>query len=427
MRLRSLTVWSALAFLAMTSACTKTGPTRPSDVETASPAAASVTDARSGVTIVAARPTAPANNASLKWTQQPITLTVTNGVTTGTSALTYTFEVAADTGFTRKDYTKENVAAGAGGTTSVTLDKLGGSRTYYWRVRTSSSSTPGPYSSIRTFTIGPEVVLGTPVLASPINGANAFSPLTLTIINVSRTGPAGAITYKVDVSPGQDFSTIIFTAEAAEHAGAQTSVTAAISGLTPGRTYYWRARATDTTNSITTPYSETASFVVQTFNFATANIWDNPPDLGTWPVGAKITSIEFTGFSMRVDFDRRDGPNRWPDVVPAGFSGPLQYTLGLCLNIQSQWNCSAVVQFWFGRSLDDTAAPSNFWYEWWYNPARWGPMTFYRPQEGETVGVFVGSGDLRLRNFTRASCPRVCEVSNVVLVPFTGGSARYQF
>ena len=190
---------------------------------------------------------------------------------------------------------------------------------------------------------------------------------------------------------------------------------------------YWRARATDSTNSITTPYSATASFVVQTFNFATAKFWDNPQDLGSWPVGAKITYVEFTGFSMRVDFDRRDGPNRWPDVVPPGFEGPLQYTLGLCLNIQGQWHCSGVVQFWYGRNLDDTAAPSNFWYEWWYNPARWGPMTNYRPQEGETVGVFVAAGDVRYRGFTQATCPRVCEVSNVVLVPFTTGAARYAY
>ena len=427
MRLRSLIVGGALAILAAAVACTKTSPTRPSDVENASPTAASVTDARTGATIVAARPLSPAANASFKWTEQPITLTITNGVTTGSSPLTYTFEVARDAGFAQKDYTKENVAAGSAGTTSVVLDKLSGSRTYYWRVRVSSASTAGPYSAIRSFTVGPEVVLGTPVLASPINGASSFLPVMLTIINVSRTGPAGPITYKVDIAADQNFTNILFTTEAAEQGSGQTSVTAAVSGLTPGKTYYWRARAADATNHITTPYSSTASFVVQTFNFATAKIWDNPPDVGSWPVGAKITSVEFTGSSMRVDFDRRDGPNRWPDVVPPGFEGPLEYTLGLCLNIQSQWNCSAVVQFWYGRSLDDTAPPSNFWYEWWYNPGRWGPMTNYRPQEGETVGVFVAAGDLRQRFFTLATCPRVCEVSNVVLVPFTTGAARYDY
>ena len=166
MRLRSLIVGGALAILAAAVACTKTSPTRPSDVENASPAAASVTDARTGATIVAARPLSPAANASFKWTEQPFTLTITNGVTTGSSLLTYTFEVARDAGFAQKDYTKENVAAGSAGTTSVALDKLSGSRTYYWRVRVSSASTAGPYSAIRAFTVGPEVVLGTPVLAS---------------------------------------------------------------------------------------------------------------------------------------------------------------------------------------------------------------------------------------------------------------------
>ena len=130
---------------------------------------------------------------------------------------------------------------------------------------------------------------------------------------------------------------------------------------------------------------------------------------------------------MRVDFDRRDGPNRWPDVVPPGWAGPIQYTVGMCRNIASQWHCSAVVHFWYGRSLDDTAPPSQFWREWWYDSARWGPLANNPPQEGELVGVFVAAGDVRRRFFTRETCPRVCEISNVALVPFTSGYARYEF
>jgi hypothetical protein len=435
MKLRFLTVWSAFALLVTTTACEKASPTRPTDVDSASATAASVTDARSGATIIAAKPVSPAAGAQIPWAQQPITLTITNGTTTGSSALAYTFEVASDAAFTRRAFLQENVAGGASGTTSVTVGRLAGSTTYYWRSQANLSGGGGPYSAVRTFAVGPEVVLGTPTLGSPINGDTTFSPLSLVINNISRSGPAGPITYRVDVASDGGFGNVLFTTNASEQSGAQTTVTAPVSGLTNGSTYYWRARATDSTNGITTSFSTTASFVIQSFNFATAKHWDNPDDTGTWPVGAKITYLEFTGFSMRVDFDRRDGANRWPDVYPSGGSPPgLQYTLGMCLNIQGQWNCSAVVQFWHGRNLDDTAAPSEFWLQWWYEPGRWGPMTYYHPAEGETVGVYVAAGDLRFRGslfgftgYTRATCPRVCEVSNVALVPFTYGYSKYEY
>ena len=156
MRLKSLTVWSALAILAATTACEKASPTRPTDGGAASAAAESVTDARTGATIIAARPSAPANQATIRWTDQPVTLTVTNGVTTGSSALVYSFQVANDANFTQIAYSVDNVAAGSG-TTSVQASKLAGSTTYYWRSRVSpaGSSGTGPYSAVRTFTMGP--------------------------------------------------------------------------------------------------------------------------------------------------------------------------------------------------------------------------------------------------------------------------------
>lgn len=439
MRLKSWTVCIGVAIMATTAACEKASPTRPTDVDTASAAAASVTDARTGATIIAARPSAPAANADIRYADQPITLSVLNATTTGSSALTYTFEVAGDAGFSRLDFSRNDVPAGAGGSTSINVDKLGGSRTYYWRVRANSGSGAGPYSQVRTFNIGPEVVLGTPVLTSPISGANAFSPLTLSIANIAKSGPFGPIIYTVDVAADEGFGNILYTGQGAEQSGGQTTtITAPVSGLIDGATYYWRARATDTLNDITTPYSSAGAFKAQSFNFAAATHWDNPDDVGSWPVGAKITMVEFTGFSMRVDFDRRTGPNKWPSVDRRGAppGGGLQYTLGLCINPQNrgQWHCSAVVQFWEGRSLDDTGEPFQFPRKWWYEPSRWGPMTFYRPAEGEIVGVYVGAGDLRTKGalfgyngFTRATCPRVCEVSNVALVPFSWGYARYDF
>ena len=421
MRVAGVALLCGLAF-----ACQKASPTRPSGDDTASASAASVTDARTGVTIIAARPASPANGVAIPWAQQPIALSVTNGVTSNSSALTYTFEISTDVSFAKIDLSKGNITAG-NGTTGVTLDKLAGAKTYYWRVQVNPASGAGPYSTIRSFAVGPEVTLATPVLASPVNGAQSFSPVALTISNVARTGPAGAIVYTVDVARDSGFGSIVFNANVAEGGNGQTVVSIPASSLQNGVTYFWRAKATDGTNNITTGFSATASFVSQSFNFATAKMWDSPPDLAVWPETAKITAVDFTGSAMIVDFDRRDGPNRWPDQIPPGFSGPLEYTLGMCRFIEGGWHCAGVVEFWYNRPLDSTAEPSRFWREWWYDAARWGPLAAVRPVEGELVGIFVGAGDLRGRTHTRATCPGLCERSNVQFVPFTEGFASYRY
>lgn len=424
---RKMRVAGVAVLCAAAVACQKSSPSPTSPTGAGSETAASTTDARTGVTIIAPRPAAPVNGASIPWTQQPITLTVSNAISTGTSPLIYTFDVATDAAFGSIVASKGGIGAGSG-TTSVALDKLSGSKTYYWRARADVPSGTGPSSAIRSFSVGPEVVLGTPVLASPINGAQSFVPISLIISNVSRSGPAGPIIYTVDLSASPAFDSLAFSADVGEQTNnGQTQITLPATGFNAGQTYYWRTKATDTTNHIVSPYSATASFVVQSFNFATAKIWDNPPDLAAWSETARITSVEFTGFSMRVDFDRRDGPNRWPDQVPPGFSGSIQYTLGMCRNIGGTWNCSAVVQFWYGRDLDASGVPSEMWREWWYNPIRWGPLSGNPPQEGDLVGIFVGAGDLRGRSWTLATCPQVCERSNVVMVPFTFGSSFYQY
>lgn len=426
---RKMRVAGVAALCAIALGCQKASPTRPSGVDTASAEAASVTDARTGATIIAARASSPASGAQISWVAQPITLSVTNGVTTGSAPLTYNFEVSTDSAFGKLTQSKTGVVAGAG-TTSVALDKLAGSTTYYWRVQVKPANGTGPYSAVRSFVVGPEIILGAPTPVSPVNGANAFTPAQLVARNIPRSGPVGPLTYTFQIASDSNFSDVLFNQDVAEQGGggdAQTTAVANGVALVGGRTYFWRYKVTDARNGIATAYSAGTTFVAQSFNFATAKIWDSPPDVGVWPETTKITSIEFTGNAMRVDFDRREGPNRWPDQIPPGFQGPLQYTLGMCRYLEGGWHCSGVVEFWYGRDLNDTAPPSRFWREWWYDSARWGVLGVYPPQEGETVGVFVGSGDLRGRTWTRATCPGVCERSNVAFVPFTTGGASYSY
>src|ERR1700674_4808763 len=121
-----------------------------------------------------------------------------------------------------------------------------------------------------------------------------------------------------------------------------------------------------------------------------ATIYNSPSDLASWARTATITSFSWTPGVMRVDFDKRVGPGRWPDT-PFGAPGDsLEYTLGICLNINGHWDCSAPIQYWCGRDIGATTIMSN-----WFYDSRWGPLVGHHPAPGEMVGIFVGQGNLR--------------------------------
>jgi hypothetical protein len=411
MKLKSIGIWSALALLAVTTACTKDSPTRPSDT-TASGGTASVTDATTGVTLTAPTPVSPANNQQFKFAEQPLTLTVGNAVTTGTTPLTYTFEVASDSAFATKVYSKDGVAAG-GTQTSLKIDTLPGpnAKNYFWRARVASGATTGPYSTVRGFSVGAQVTLSTPSPVSPVNGATVGGFPTLAVSNVQKSGPAGQIVYRFELSNVSSFGNVLAAQTQAEQGGGTTSTTFNNVNLGNGN-YFWRVLASDPTNAITTPYSAVIPFTVQLFNLQNANVWDNPPDFKSWAETSAITSVSFTDSAILVDFDRRDGPDRWPDV---GFgSGALEYTLGMCVNISGEWNCSATVQFWHGRDLEASGRPDEIGINWWYDQ-RWGHLLGYQPACGETVGIYAAAGNLRDSGNVIAK-----ERTNILLMPFCG-------
>jgi hypothetical protein len=405
-------------------ACQKSSPTRATDLQS-SASTATVTDATTGITLTVPQPVTPTVNQAFRNAEQPVTLTVKNAVTTGATVLTYTFEVASDAAFASRAYIKEGVAEGTGGQTSLRIDRLAPDKAYFWRARASSGSIAGPYSPGRGFGIGPEVILQAPSLVSPAQNGQASGTPTLVTNNVGRTGPAGQVFYRFEVATDAGFGSLSFVSTVAEAGGGQTSFTVPLAANTPAGTYFWRVQASDPSNAVTSAFSPVFSFAYQPFDMRNAVIHNSPLGMGSWAEGARITAIDFTPGAILVDFDRRDGPGRWPDVVPPGFAGPLQYTLGMCLNISGQWHCSAVVQFWHGRDLEASAPPSLIGREWFYDPARWGPMFRYQPSEGETVGIFVCEGDCR--NNTEGNVSPLRERSNVAMVPFTTGFSSYRY
>ena len=154
-----------------------------------------------------------------------------------------------------------------------------------------------------------------------------------------------------------------------------------------------------------------------------AVILNSPTDFASWPITTTITNVDIESSGISVQFSKRDGPGRWPDVTPPGWTGSLEYTLGMAENIGGRWYASAVDEFWY--RLDRSGGPpSQYASNWFYDPIRWAPMTYHQPAVGELIGLFVCEGDCR--NNTDGSLSPLRERSNVVLVamPTDGGMSQ---
>lgn len=148
-------------------------------------------------------------------------------------------------------------------------------------------------------------------------------------------------------------------------------------------------------------------------------IHDNPANVADWPISCTITRLEFRADGVYVEFAKKDGDGRWPDITPPGWDGPLQYTLGFVELIDGQWHGSAAMQYWYGLDVQggNVAIDNQVAINWYYD-GRWGEMAGYQPALGETIGVFVVAGNLR--GVTDGSQSPVQERTDVVVVPFPG-------
>jgi hypothetical protein len=420
MKLKSFGIWSALALIAITAGCSKAAsPTRPS--EGASGPTTSVTDAVTGVTLTSPALVTPTVNQQFKNVEQPITLTVKNAVTSGTTVLTYTFEVASDAAFGTKVYSKDGVAAGSS-TTSLRIDKLPANKSYFWRARSQSGTLAGPYSEGRGFGIGPEVILAQPVNGDPQPNATVGEQPTLNVNNVGRSGPNGPIFYRFEISDTAAFGSVIYSATVAERTDRSFTGHDVTIKLVE-KTYYWRVTATDPANAVTSTASAVSPMKVQPFSLQQAVILDSPDNFAFFAETARITDLIMGPSGINVDFTKKNGPDRWPDIFPPGFSGPIQYCLGMAWKIDGQWYASAPIEMWNDRP-EGGGPPQDYALNWFYNPGRWAPMTFHQPSPGETIGFFVVAGDVRGFN----SNQKLQERSNVVMIPMPdGGGASFSF
>jgi hypothetical protein len=211
-----------------------------------------------GVNIGQPVPLDPKDGRTIEVANQPITLVLANAQTNGVRPLSYTFEVATDTGFASKVFVREGVTPGANGQTSLRLsDSLGTGRTYYWRALALDGANTGPYSGFAHFSIFTPIVIQKPVLLEPVNNVLLDRDVPVfRIANAPRSGPVGPLFYTIEVADSDNFTNRVAIWTIGEQAN-QTSLTAP-SALAPSKQYFWRAHATDGGNS--GPLSDTAAF-----------------------------------------------------------------------------------------------------------------------------------------------------------------------
>ena len=220
-------------------------------------ATACTSPTRPGVSVASAQPVSPARDASISYYNQPVTLTMTIGVgSTGTA--TMTVEVAADAAFAAI-VTSKPVAAGPSDRSSVVLDRLSPSTTYYWRIKTMAGTEASAVSSSSSFRIGPQEEIGSPTPVQPLANSFPHKRPTFTVKNAVRTGPSSTIlSYRFEVGTDAGFANVVASGTIPE--GADTTTFVPGNDLVSGSTYFWRARASDVGLSLSGAFSASQLF-----------------------------------------------------------------------------------------------------------------------------------------------------------------------
>lgn len=226
--------------------------------KSSNPLSPSVAGPIPGVSITAPLALEPPANAQVDSTKQPLTLLLENASSSGVRPLTYTVEVAIDANFTNIVFIREGITPGTDGRTSLRLpDALASGRTYYWRARAQDGANTGPYSAVASFDVFTPVVIEAPEPRAPIGDATlSDTHPRFTVGNAPRSGPAGSITYMIELAEDVNFNNKSAVWQFGEQAN-QTVFEAPVS-LAYGRQYFWHVRGAD--NNTTGPWSAPASF-----------------------------------------------------------------------------------------------------------------------------------------------------------------------
>lgn len=363
------------------------------------------------VTFITSSASAPATGSTYAYAQQPITLSISNATLVSAGTPTYSIEVASDAGFATKVFTKESIAEGANGTTSVTLSTLDGAKTYYWRSRATVAGTAGEYSAARSFSIGPRVVVDKPVLSGPTSGQTFYATPTLTTKNATRIGPVTTMNYTFQISTSASFGSIAQQATVVEGTGG----TAGASGTTSWTptidlsetTYYWRVRVADAGTGETSSFSDSLNWIQKKgIDLTKIVITLGAQGYPNWPVTNQVTEAYHVGDRECISTEGE----RWPSTDFFGDPGiQVEGNIWNFLQLNGIWYAGA--GHWYKPGQDCKGEVDDLFFIEGFLGAQ--PFASFRPYDGLIFGIGV-STPARIWPAMKTLDHR----SNVVLIPW---------
>lgn len=252
---------------------------------------------------------------------QALSLSVTWSAVPG--ADTYRAQVSSDSLFSTFVADQSGLAV-----TSLALNGLTTSTTYYWRVNATNVSGTSAYSAFRSFTTVPPAS-ATPSLTTPLNGAVDIS-LTPTL---NWNPGVGALSYRLQVSTDNTFASTVF-----DQAGI-VATSEAVTGLSASTVYYWRVNASNAGG--TSPNTAHNQFTTVPA-IPGAPTLASPADAATnqsrnvllsWNASAGATS-----YRIQVSTDNTFAATL---VDSSGIAGTAFATLNLAVSTTYHWRVSA--------------------------------------------------------------------------------------
>ena len=379
-------------------------------------AAACSSPAKPTTSLTSPRLLEPGSGVLIAHAQQPVTLVIQNAATTGSTPLTYLFEVASDERFGTIVFSRDNVAQGSGGRTSVTLpDPLPGAKTYWWRAQAKDGGTAGPAAAPARFQIGEPARIDPPVMVSPAQGATVSEARPrFTVNNSARSGPVGDVSYTFEVAENDSFSPTLASDVIAEQ---PTQTSFVPDRDLPGeRSLYWRVRAGD--GKVNSPWAGPSPFRVELGIDLRTAIFVKGPNVAGWAETSRITSVSIGNGQICVNHTML---GRWP-TIPF-FDDPstqVEGNFNFCANTKymangdgrDQWYCAAA--FWNRPGQGCKSEDANSLRDTWYQPNE-EPMHSWIPRPGEPFGIYMTTPS---RNWP--AMRSTDERTNVVLMKWPG-------
>jgi hypothetical protein len=366
------------------------------------PTSPSVAGAIAGVTITTPALVEPAANKQFAITELPVKLTIQNSTTNGQRPVTYTFEVATDAAFASKIVTSPAIEPGPNGqTTFVLLDvALEAGKTYYWRATANDGANQSKPADARGFSVY-TLSISIPTLIAPKEGQLIVDPpVTFTIQNSTTTGQR-PLAYILDIATDAVFSSVVYSTGPGgtpQASGEQTSISVD-KPLELGRTYYWRAKATDGTG-------QSSYAAARKFSISNGAPSPGPPsptpgandqiDLSKviWLKGVNTSTWTITSTMIGVSYDashealctEHTAQGKWPrlDFMGDPANGYVEASQIIIANIGGQWYAGAAD--WLRPGSACAHVPGNV------GPAKFPsepPLSGWIPSPGEWVGFMV--------------------------------------